>query len=170
MPRGRAFGGHGFRTRAAKRLTTWVGSADTGGSVIAAGTKVILQSNATLGDTTIVRVRGMLDPRPNVFSQDIDVVGAFGMGIVSDQAFAAGVASVPGPFTDPDFDWFVWMGFSWRSEFTTDIGRLIGSVPQVIDSKAMRKVNQNQTVVIVAEGQGDALFVNAVFRMLVKLP
>ncbi len=35
------------------------------------------------------------------------VVGAFGMLVVSEDAFAAGAASIPGPFTDAGSD--LWM-------------------------------------------------------------
>ncbi len=97
------------------------------------------------------------------------MIGAIGCGIVSDQAFAAGAASIPGPWTDQDWSgWFVWMPWAFRFEFTTDIGRLIGSFTQVIDSKAMRKVQPNETVVWMAESQAAAANVANPFRMLIK--
>ena len=157
-------------SRAPKRTTQWVGSADQGTVAVAAGAKVIQQSNATLGGTTIVRTRGVMDMRPQGFSADIEVIGALGIGLVSDQAFAAGIASIPGPFTDPDWDgWFMWEAFSYRFELTTDVGRMIIPYLMTLDSKAMRKVGQNQTLVVMVESQAAAFAASVHFRMLVKL-
>ncbi len=157
------------RGGAPKRRSSWVGSADQGVVAVAGNASVILQSNATLIDTTIVRTRGILDVRPSTTGTSQQVLGAFGMLIVSDQAFAAGAGSVPGPWTDQDADWFVWEAISYLWEVTTDVGRLLGPVRH-IDSKAMRKVNQNETVVVVYESQATAVNVGSPFRMLVKLP
>jgi len=100
--------------RSQRRLTQWVGSADAGYLAIAAGASVIVESNATLTGTTIVRLRGELSVRPSTFGADLDLVGALGIGIVSDQAFAAGSASIPGPWTDKDWDgWFVWQAVAY---------------------------------------------------------
>ena len=156
--------------RGAKRLTQWVGSADQGTVAIAAGASAIQQSNATLGATTVVRTRGVLDVRPQGFSADIEVIGAMGIASVSDQAFAAGAASIPGPFTDSDWSgWWVWEAFSYRFELTTDVGRLIIPERMVIDSKAMRKIEPNETVVVMVESQAAAFAASVHFRMLLKL-
>ena len=158
------------RSRAQKRVTAWVGSADQGLVAVGGGAKVLVQSNATLIDTTIVRVRGTLGVRPNDSSADQNVVGAYGIGIVSDQAFAAGAASMPGPWSDKDWGgWLVWMAIGFRYEFISGTGALLGSVQQIIDSKAMRKVQQNETVVAVAESQAVAFDIYDPWRMLVKL-
>jgi len=139
-------------------------------TAIGANASVLMETNATLINTTIIRTRGLLTTLPQVFSADLNIIGAFGIGIVSDQAAAAGAASIPGPWTDKDWDgWFVWLPFSWRFEVTDDVGRLIASVSTEIDSKAMRKVGANETVVVMAESQGAALNVSNPFRMLVKL-
>ena len=108
---------------------------------------------------------------PQTFAVDLNIQGAFGLGIVSDQAFAAGAASVPGPWTDQDWDgWYVWQAFALSLEVTTDIGRLIPSNKEyVIDSKAMRKVGANETVVLVIESQSGSLNSFFGFRTLVKL-
>ena len=152
------------------RTSQWVASADQGAQTVAAGALSILQSNATLESTTIVRTRGVLSIRPTSFGTDQAIDGAFGIGAVSDQAFAAGAASIPGPWTDADWGgWLVWILFSMRFEVTTDVGRLIANQNQEINSKAMRKVKPNETVVVVAESQSSAFSVSSPFRMLVKL-
>ncbi len=138
--------------RSPKRSTDWVGSADQGVVAVGANASVIQQSNSTLGNTTIVRTRGILTVEPQAFSADLDIIGALGIGIVSNEAFGAGAAAIPGPWTDAGWDgWFVWIPFAWRFEVTTDIGRLIASVSYDIDSKAMRKVGTLETVVVMVE-------------------
>ena len=76
-----------------------------------------------MANTTIVRVRGLLSVGVQAFTADIEFQGAFGIGLVSDQAFAAGAASIPGPWTDPDWSgWLVWMAWDGRFEFITGAG------------------------------------------------
>ena len=108
---------------------------------------------------------------PQSFAADLDIIGAMGIGIVSDQALAAGAASIPGPWTDSSWDgWFVHQFFAYRFEVTTDIGRLIASISIPFDSKAMRKVGTNESVVIMVESQLVAFNAAVMFRMLVKEP
>ena len=107
---------------------------------------------------------------PGATGADGNVVGAIGFGLVSDQAFGAGAASLPGPWSDPDWDgWFLWMPWSFRWEFADASGQVLGDARKTIDSKAMRKVGQNETLVVMAESQGTAAVVAVSFRLLVKL-
>ena len=154
----------------AKRQVAWTGSADQGGVAVGAGAKVIVESNATLTTTTIIRVRGLLGIRQTSLTAGGENIGGYGIAIVSDQAFAAGAASLPGPWTDLDYPWVVhqmW-AFSWAVADAT--GREISSpLATVIDNKAMRKVKSGETVVTLAESQAGAVTIMAPFRMLVKL-
>ena len=87
-------------------------------------------------------------------------MGAFGVCVVNDDAFAAGVASIPGPFTDAASDlWFVHQFLYVRTEFHSAIGiQEIGhELTWEIDSKAMRKVAPEQTIAFVIEN-GHASF------------
>ncbi len=155
-----------------KRVSQWVGSADQGGFSVASNTSVIVMSNATLSTTTIVRLRGLFLVRPSDYSADLDMQGALGIGMVSDQAFAAGAASIPGPWTDPDWDgWFVWQPWALRNEFASAVGNQTAdsALVQILDSKAMRKVKANETLVVMAESQAGAVIVETPFRLLVKL-
>ncbi len=160
------------RGRAPKRRTVWVGYADQGFIAVGAGLKVLI-SNFTLGtldSLTVVRNRGVISVRSTLVAVDQDVVGAFGIGIVTVQAFTAGVASVPGPWTDSDWDgWMVLQPIAFRYDLTTDIGRLITTVNMEIDSKAMRKMEANEILVMVAESQAQAFDIAAPIRSLVKL-
>ena len=157
-----------------KRVIQWIGSADQGYTAVAAGANVIQQNGATLGNTTITRVRGGWSVQPQTYAADLNLIGVIGFGLVSDQAFTAGAASIPGLWTDPDWGgWFLWLPFQYRYEVTTDVGRLVlggpGQGGGELDSKAMRKVAPNETLVVMVESQAVALNVSINFRMLVKL-
>ena len=85
-----------------------------------------------------------------------DQIGAIGLCIVSDQALAIGVTAVPTPITDMESDlWFLHkvlinsMFFSTAASFQSP-----GSIVYEIDSKAMRKVNDDEQIVIVQEASG----------------
>ncbi len=97
-------------------------------------------------------------------------MGAFGVAVVSDQASAIGVTAVPTPITDLGSDlWVTHQIFMGDASTITD--RSIPGARYSVDSKAMRRVNNDQDVVIVAEldtqGQGFILFAGG--RFLVKL-
>jgi len=91
--------------------------------------------------------------------------------VVTDQAVAAGVASVPSGIAEADADFFVYESVFAETVILTAVGfDQTGSNKGVVDSKAMRKVGNNQDIAIVVEleGQGGAeLAIEG--RMLVKL-
>ena len=166
ITRGRTFN----QSRSPKRVPLWISSADQGYVTVGAGASVIHQSDATLPLTTIVRLRGILSVKAGTSGADQDLIGAVGMGIVSTEAFAAGAASIPGPFSNSDWDgWLWWQAYAMRWEFGTAVGQVVGSVQQVIDNKAMRKVGANEVVVVMAESQAAAAVVAINFRLLVKI-
>ncbi len=84
--------------------------------------------------------------------QDIKCVGA-GLIVVSDEAFAAGVAAVPSPVDDLNAPW-LWHDFvTLMAKSATQEASLGSGVYRgVIDSKAMRKVHPNETLVFVVDG------------------
>ncbi len=163
----------GFVRSGAKRITVWVGYADQAFVTVASGAKTIVAnfSLATVDAVTVVRSRGVISIAPSVFSADLPLVGAFGIGIVSNEAFVAGAASVPGPFSSSDWDgWMVLVPWAYRYDLTSDIGRLLpGSLQITIDSKAMRKMSSNETLVMVAESETGAIDFAAPIRTLLKL-
>ncbi len=119
---------------------------------------------------TIVRTRGMLSIELNSYAADLVIAGAFGMGVVSTEAFTAGIASVPEPFSDADWGgWFVWRSFAHRYELITAASSLLATWSMEIDSKAMRKVQVNETLVVVAESQVGDFSVFDGTRHLLKL-
>ncbi len=97
----------------------------------------------------------------------------FGMAVVSQQASAVGVTAVPTPTTDDDSDlWFVYERMFNTFTFVTGVGfqSNIG-IERLIDSKAMRKVDDgNDVIAVVESGSGSAgLTISSHFRFLVKL-
>ena len=142
-----------FPTRGGnRRLTEWSTFDDGGYTVVTAGGATILSGIAFEDPGTIVRTRGVISIKPAAFSADVNIFGAFGIGLVSAEAFAAGIASVPEPFSDADWGgWMVLQPFTMNFEVTTDVGRLLGSMQMVIDSKAMRKVEPSSVMVAVVE-------------------
>ena len=95
--------------------------------------------------------------------------------MVSDQAVAIGVTAVPTPTVDGSSDlWHVYEFLAGRFVFGTGVGFTDVGVDRIIDSKAMRKVEDGQDVINVVEGPGAALTVNGSIikgftRILVKL-
>ena len=96
---------------------------------------------------------------------------AFGNIVVSDEASAAGVASVPTPDAQSASDWFVYERLGDHFIVTTDIGRLLNGIRKEIDSRAMRKVDIGEDLLDIAEAS--ALSSGAVVvtftRTLIKL-
>ncbi len=122
---------------------------------------------------TIVRTRFLWHVHTDQASADESQQIALGMAVVTEEAAAAGVASVPTPATDIFSDmWFVHelsfdrIEFASAVGFTQPTGRLT-----VIDSKAMRKVDDGSDLVIVlqnsATSEGTVSTLGG--RMLIKL-
>ncbi len=97
--------------------------------------------------------------------------GAFGTIVVSEQALAAGVASIPDPIGEADAPFFTWQAFSQQFLFADATGfESAGWSQYEIDSKAMRKVGNNEDIAFVATNAA-ALGgqIELIGRMLVKL-
>ncbi len=98
--------------------------------------------------------------------------GSLAMAVVSEQAAAIGVTAVPTPGTDRDSDLF-FLYEEQMGEFT--LGDATGFIEEHLtkefDSKAMRKVNNDQQIAIVAESEtgGNGIIMRVAGRMLIKL-
>ncbi len=121
---------------------------------------------------TVVRTRIELYVRSDQVAATEDQSGAMGMAVVSSQAVAVGVTAIPTPVTEIGSDlWFV-----HQTIFNAEFGDSAGGNGAnrghhwTIDSKAMRKVEDGQDVVIVIEdaglGGGARFFIGG--RMLIK--
>ncbi len=161
--------------RGARRQFQWVAGADQGYGAVATGGSTLLESfapsDATLTKPTVVRVRGVVSVQPQAFSADVTIKGAWGIGVVSDSAFAIGITAVPKPFDDASWGgWLAWQGFHYVVEFIDGTGFVAPADREyTIDSKAMRKVGDEETIVIVAQSQAGAFDISSNLRMGFKL-
>ncbi len=169
----RSFGG-----RAQRRQTTWLGSADVAAVVnIPNNANVLLESLTgaqvdLIAPFTIVRVRGLISIKSDQLAALENPYGAVGFMVVTEQARAAGAASIPGPVSNnDDGEWFVHQPISAFFTFATAAGyESQGGRVFEFDSKAMRKVQAGQAIVIMVENETAAGFdVNVDYRILIKV-
>ena len=162
-----------------RRQTAWEeGPGGTAGTVISTPTSVILGSGIqpVADGLTVVRLRGYLE----ILLEAADVVGsgyagAVGACVVNSDAFAVGVTAVPNPVDDSDWDGWMYHRFFSLHATTATIGDGVntGRLAWEVDSKAMRKLPLNETLLMsiqtfeVGAAQIEVFFDS---RVLVKLP
>ena len=163
--------------RGAKRQTSWFDIVPV--SVVHTAGSAILLASLTSAEKarrpfTIVRTHLAFQ-----FGTDQLIASeTFGLGIgmcvVSDQAAAVGVSAVPTPITDLASDlWFIHQIAMGELLFGSGIGFIEDAGPAttvLIDSKVMRKVNDDQDIILVSEGLGlDSGFgLTVAGRLLIK--
>ena len=131
---------------------------------------------ANLDGLTIARIRGfyevLLDGATT--SSAGGYGGAFGICVVSINAFAIGIMAVPAPITD-----IAWEGWLWHEFFSVHVGdstagdRSPNVIRKSFDTKGMRKLGSNQTVACVIEVEeagADTMVAFVGSRMLLYLP
>ena len=142
-------------------------------SSLAAGSSVIVGSFVSGGDATVVRTRGMLQILTDQRAATEEVHGALGMAVVSQDAFDSGIAAVPTPISDIGSNsWLLWTPFEHAFGFGSNIGiQEPSSSVFTFDSKAMRKFNADQRLVVVLENSRSAfgLRFHLIIRTLVVL-
>ena len=92
------------------------------------------------------------------------------MGIVSTAAFAVGASAVPTPITEIE-----WEGWMWHQYFSLHVSQATESTRLhfMIDTKAMRKLNSDETVMAAMEhtiSGSTGMSVRLGTRMLLMLP
>ena len=159
-----------------KRLTSWFTFSPTNATFTGAGGTIIFSLNAAalaLRPFTIVRSRFLISVISDQITASENYGGAVGMAVVSDQAVAVGVTAVPTPITDMGSDlWFLHQLFfaSVQIEEASGNGAFLRSTNIEIDSKAMRKVDIGQDLVVVGElAQTSGFNLTIGGRMLVKV-
>ncbi len=166
-----AFRTHRSRTGSgSKRLTQWVGPPEQGFLVVSAASSTIMGSIPFTEAATIVRIRGMFTVALSTYVADLEIVGAIGFGIISDEALAAGIASIPDPYDDANWGgWMLWQSFAHRFETLDATSSFLGSWSMELDSKAMRKVTPGESLIMMVESQAGAFRAAVAPRTLVKL-
>ena len=173
MARSRGF--HPVR-RSVRRKTTW----EEGPPMLTTSTNlsanaafiVGLGLQSVLSETTLVRTRGSLLFHLTSSAAVGDAfIGAVGIGLVSDQAFAIGATAVPMPVSEAKDERWIW--HHWLNIVESGAGDAAPAQRIEIDSKAMRKFTDSDRLYMAVEvtetGTAVAEFV-ANTRMLFKLP
>ena len=150
----------GFRTSSApsqRRKTSWAIGPNTGaageGQQISASSTVLATTGSQFGSDglTMIRTRGelLLVLTAATAAQD-GFHGAFGLGLVTAQAFTAGAASLPSPLDEKDWDgWYYHRFYSCiaggtvagatTSSQRNQVNATAAAIRIEVDSKAMRK-------------------------------
>ena len=135
-----------------KPSTSWSTTSFTAHQALAANTTVLTGTFTTMGPVTIRRTRGIVAAATDQLAASERVIGAFGMCVVSQEAAAAGAASIPGPFTEAESDlWFVHQYIYSSMVFGDATGFRNFDQQYEVDSKAMRKVTEEEVVAIMVE-------------------
>ena len=149
----RGFRGSRGQTRV-RRTSSWDGGPNALPITLGAVDKQNWTNGVTLTTetkVTLVRIRGMIEIHVISVSAIGDGFdGAWGIGIVSADAFAAGVASQPGALTDPEWPGWMAHGFFNVRAISATIGDGVNAVAAFvripIESKAMRKFGSSEVL------------------------
>ena len=146
-----------FRRAGPRRATTWEGfSVSFAGVTAAAPAFAIVVAEAVLENfpnPTLVRQRGSYLAYANAGGATLDSILFLGLYFADASAVAAGIASLETPGTDVGSDW-IWIDQIALSDNsgTLDQNRpTVAAGRRMIDGKAMRKADQNQALILVAE-------------------
>jgi len=158
------------------RGTVWFSLAETITALGAANTAalVLVLNAAALAfrPFTIIRTHLTLAVSSDQSSASEDYSLGLGMSVVSEQASAVGITAVPTPFTELDSDlFFVHNITAGNFRVISAIGfDAHGSITKEIDSKAMRKVEDGQDVILTLENSSVSAGTNTFVagRMLIK--
>ena len=169
----------------ARRLTSW--ALGPGGDdlptldvqAVSSNVNIIMGAGVTplIPHLTVVRIHGFIEVA--LTAADAASTGFafnFGIGIVSAEAFAAGITAIPQPFAD--IEWPGWM-FHYSGSILTTNGALADGDPTdnplriPIDVKAMRKFRLNEVMMLTGqfgESASATVRIRSQTRVLVKLP
>jgi hypothetical protein len=161
----------------AVRETLWIGISETVTTLAAANTATLINAlNApalALTPFTIVRTVGFMGIRSDQTGVSETYDGAIGFSVVTAQALAIGITAVPTPWTDQGSDaFYVHQVMMQRFLFITGAGVESGMLSwKEYDSRAMRKVNDDEDIAFVAETSSlsTGAVIHHAARMLVKL-
>ena len=159
--------------RSNRRKTFWLASAVvTARTALPQASVVLDQSFSFIEPHTIVRTRGSIWWGSDQEGSDEEPFGALGMAVVRTQAAAIGITALPTPGTDADSDSFFLYQPLLQSVVAAGTPATVAFNAMArfdFDSKAMRKVNDGDTVAIVLENSsaadGAVYLLN--FRMLI---
>ncbi len=165
------------RVGSSRRQTEWsISTVPTGYSAVAASTKAIavLVPSSTLADigpATVVRTHGILAIQTDNVGASEEQIGALGFAFVNEVAGSLGITGLPGPAAQSSWGgWFVHQFFNQTFLFVSGVGvDPHRSTQYPIDSKAMRKFEADESLLVMIENFGTFGFEFAIsMRILVK--
>ena len=173
-----------FQRAGPRRKTQWAGLGNSTGAAaiptaiaLVAGTPLIISQAAVVAggtgivdeEFTITRTICDILLATRVNTAELAVSVAIGCAVARAEAITAGVASLPSPESDPDFEWiFYGVGLLLNpiAAEEQDGGSL---VRMHVDVKGQRIVRAGQSIVWIAESQGGNASAGVAGRYLVKL-
>ena len=111
----------------------------------AAGSSVYaLGGQSTIDGLTLTRVRGLFVARVSSVAAVTDrMYGAVGIAQFTENAWGAGIGSMETPWSDADWDGWLWHSFF---DVGTEAGGAGGTIQIPIDSKAMRRSPEGEVI------------------------
>ncbi len=162
--------------RGARRQTLWLAGVWTDSNIGTPGSVLLTSLNAAalaLRPFTIVRTRGYMFLSSDQEVADENYAINYGEIVVTDEAVAAGIGSVPTPDDESASDWHVFELLAGRLSFGAAAETYEAGISKEFDSKAMRKVDLGENLITVAEvpvtGVSEGVFLRTFSRTLVKL-
>ena len=141
-----------------RKHSDWTGSpALTVGIAVPAASAVLTEVfTPRSGGETVIRTRGTFGWSSDSAAATEDQLGAYGIGLVSAQAVSVGITAIPHPATDASWGGWLYHSFFFsQTQFLSSIGLMFDKMHTVeIDSKAMRKVGDEERIVMVVENSG----------------
>ncbi len=153
MPRRATARGRGFGSRKIPNFE-WSALVSTAFTTVPLLSKVIVGSFSLNEpeDRTLVRVRGSYLHKSDQAGASEVQFGAWGMILVTEDAFAIGITAIPGPVSDSANDWAVWQPLLAFNTQATSVGfETRSGLADQVDSKAQRIWQQGTRLVLVAE-------------------
>jgi len=140
------------------------------------GTASILSSAFVIGgglglldeETTITRMIGVVMARVRLTTVEAEATIAVGCAVVRAEALVAGVAALPSPESDPDFEWLYYGVFPMVTGMTAGAEES-STIILPFDVRSQRIVRSGSTVVWLAESEGQNASAGVGGRYLVKL-
>ena len=157
------------------RETSWIGIALTNSSISSIGSVLNSFNAAALAKRPFTIVRTYLEVfmiSDQVVASE-DQLAGIGIAVVSEEASTIGATAVPTPLDNLSSDLWLLHSLLFGSFTFLDATGFndVQGVSRTIDSKAMRKVNDDQDVVVVAESDttlGEGLIMAVGGRFLIK--
>ena len=143
--------------RTQRHRPSWsLGPSGTVARTMSGSSLFLTGAQATIDEVTIVRTRGILVLQLIVADAALaGYTGAVGICNVTENAFNAGIASIPTPVTDIAWDGWLWYQLFALNAITATIADGVNAGAMfkqfTVDSKAMRKTNVTDVIVGVIE-------------------